>query len=75
MLEKPDLWGAYTVLKWWYHHVSARAHNPSREDMKKFTGEYTTLYQREDPTPPGRPVTTYVKPFRVNEDVPLEAEV
>ena len=41
-----DLWGAYTVLKWWYRHASARAPNPSREDMEKVVGDYAALYWR-----------------------------
>ena len=43
--------------------------------MVKVTGDYFELYQREDPTLPGRPVTTHVTPFRVNDDIPLDAEV
>ena len=49
----PDLRGAYTVLKSWYCHASARAPKPSRVDMAKVTGDYAVLYRREFPTPPG----------------------
>ena len=43
--------------------------------MVKVTGDYTALYQREEPTPSGGPVTTYIKTFKLNDDVPLEGEV
>ena len=33
-----ELWGAYTVLKWWYHYASARATSHLWVDMAKFTG-------------------------------------
>ena len=63
------------MLKPWYHHASVRATNPLWAYMKTFVGGYATLYQWEDPTPPGRPVPTHVKPFMVNGDVPSEADV
>ena len=46
---KPDLRGAYTFQKRWYHHASARAPNPSWEDMAKVTGDYIELYRQEEP--------------------------
>ena len=55
--------------------MSARAPKPLRADTAKVTGDYDTLYWREDPTPTGRPVLIHVKPFRINDEVPTEAEV
>ena len=43
--------------------------------MAKVTKDYTTLYHREDPDPPGQPLATHVDPFQINYKVPLEAEV
>ena len=40
------------------------------EDMAKVTGDYATLYRREEPPPSRIPVPTHVIPFRVNDDVP-----
>ena len=63
------------MIKWWYLHASARAHNPSGADMAKVTGDYAKIYQQGDPIPPGMPVPTHFTPSRVNDDIPLEAEV
>ena len=43
--------------------------------MAKVTKDYVTLYQKEDPDPPGRPLATHVEPFQINDEVPSEAEV
>ena len=43
--------------------------------MEKVRGILHTLYQREDPNPPGLPVETHVDPVKVNEKIPSEAEV
>ena len=48
-----DLNRAYSFLKRWYLHTSARAPNPSQGNMAKVTKDYATLYQWEDPYPPG----------------------
>ena len=66
-----ELRGAYTVIKQWYLHASARATNPYQSNISKVTEKYVALYRRENPTPPWRPVPTHVTPFRVNGDVPL----
>ena len=42
--------------------------------MGKFRGDYHTLYQREEPHPPGLPLDTQVDPAKVNDDTPSEAE-
>ena len=42
---KPDLRGAYTVMKMWYRHASIRAPNPLWADMAKVTGDYSTTNQ------------------------------
>ena len=44
-----DLRGSYAVLKCWYCHASARAPNPSLDDMGKVTKDCATIYQSEDP--------------------------
>ena len=46
-----DFRGAYSVLKSWYHHLSARSLNPYQANMDKSTKDYATLYQHEDPYP------------------------
>ena len=70
-----DLRGAYGILKRWYQHASTRATNPSLTDMEKFGGEFQTLYQREEPHPPGLQLATHVDPSKVNDAIPLKAEV
>ena len=49
---------AYSVMKRWYRNVSTRVPNPSRTDMEKVKGGFQTLYQRDDPHPPGLPMAT-----------------
>ena len=63
---------AYTILKRWYRHVSVQALNPSGTDMETFRGDFYTLYQREEPHPPGLPLATHVDPEKVNDEIPLE---
>ena len=63
------------MIKRWHRHMSVRAPNPSGADMEKFTGDYATLYRREEPTTPGRPGPTHITPFKVNYNIPSEAEV
>ena len=48
-----DLCRACTVLNRWYRHASARAPNHSWADMVMVTKDYATLYQWEEPDPPG----------------------
>ena len=43
--------------------------------MEKVRGDFQTLYQREEPHPPGLPLATHVEPVQVNDVTPLEAEV
>ena len=71
-LETGDtyLQGAYTVLKRWYHHVSARAPNSSRVNIPKVSKNYATIYHREDPHPPGRPLDTHIYTFQINNESP-----
>ena len=70
-----DPHGAYTILKRWYRHTPIRTPNPSRIDMEKVRGDFQTLYQREEPQPPGLPLATHVNPDEVNDKVSLEVEV
>ena len=70
-----DTCGAYSILKCWYRHASARAPNPSRTNMEKVRGDLQTLYQMEEPHPPGIPLAKHVDPVQVNDTNPLEAEV
>ena len=62
--------GAYAVLKRWYRHASTRVPNPSWMDMDKVRGDFQTLYQREEPHPPGLTLATYVNPVQVNDKIP-----
>ena len=66
---------SYAILKFCYQHVSTRAPNPSRADMKKVAEDLRTLYQKEEPHPPGIPLATHVDNLRVNDATPLEDEV
>ena len=43
--------------------------------MDKVAKYYVTLYQRDNPYPPGRPLATHVYSFFINYDVLCEAEV
>ena len=43
-MGRPDLIGAYSVIKMWYHHASKRAPNPSWSDMAKVTRDYAAMY-------------------------------
>ena len=43
--------------------------------MDKVTKDYINLYQREDPYPPGRLLSTQFDPFQINYDVPSDDEV
>ena len=65
----------YAILKRWYWNVSARAPNPSQTDMENVRGYFQTLYQREETHPPGLPLATNINPAKVNDKIPLEAEV
>ena len=67
--------GAYAILKYWYRHASARTPNSSWKDIEKVRGYFQTLYQREDPQPPGIPLATHIEQSKVNDKIPLEAEV
>ena len=73
--EDPDLQGAYTVLKRWYKHATARQPKPSRENLESVAQQYRQLYTAEDPTPPGDPVPVHVHPFPICDAVPSESEV
>ena len=65
-----DSFRAYAILKRSYRHVSAWAPNPSRTDMEKVTGDLQTLYQREEPHPPGLPMAIHMDSSKVNDDIP-----
>ena len=43
--------------------------------MEKVWGDFQTLYQKEEPHPPGLPLTTKVDPYKVNDNIQLKAEV
>ena len=60
----------YGIMKRWYWHTSARAPNPYRTDMEKFSGDFQSLYQREEPHTPGLPLATHVDPDKVNDEIP-----
>ena len=61
---------AYAILKRWYWNVSARAPNPSQTDMENVRGYFQTLYQREEPHPPGLPLAKHVDPDKLNDNIP-----
>ena len=66
-MEGSEPYGAYAILKRWYWHASARAPNPSRTNMDKDSGKFQTIYQKEDPNPPGMPLSAHVDPAKVND--------
>ena len=70
-----DPHGAYAILKCWYQHAPVREPNPSQTDIEKVKGDLQTLYQREEPHPPGLPLATHIDPAKVNNEIPKEAEV
>ena len=43
--------------------------------MENVRGDFQTLYQQEDPHPPGIPLETHVEPVQVNNATPSEAEM
>ena len=43
----PELRGVYTVLKRWYHHVSAREPNPLQEGIDKVKEDHALMYWQE----------------------------
>ena len=43
--------------------------------MEKVRGDLHTLYQREQPRPPGLPLATHVESAKVNDTISSEAEV
>ena len=43
--------------------------------MENVRGDFQTLYQQEDPHPPGIPLETHVEPVQVNNATPSDAEV
>ena len=43
--------------------------------MEKVGGDFQNFYQREEPHPPGLPLATHTDLAKVNDDIPLEAEV
>ena len=65
--------GAYTILKGWYRHASARVPNPSQTHMEKVRGDFHTLYQREEPHTPGIPMKTHVDLLQENNFTTAEA--
>ena len=43
--------------------------------MDKVSWDYATLYEHDVLSPPGRPVPTYVTPFKIHYGVLTDAEV
>ena len=74
-MEETDLHGAYAIMEHWYQHASARAPNPSRNDMEKARGDFQTLYHRKHPHPPDLTLATHVYMVQVKYTTPSEAEV
>ena len=69
MVDK-NLHGDYEVLKIYYQHASARASNPSWDDIDNITKGYDILYQWEDPDPHSWQLVTHIDPFYNNNNVP-----
>ena len=67
--------GDYTILNRWYQHALARKPNPLWADIEKVYRDYAALYQQEEPSPPGRPVTIHIAPFQIEDGVPTWVEV
>ena len=63
------------ILKCWYRHTSARAPNPYWTNMEKVRGDFQTIYEREEPHPPGTPLETHMDPVQVNNATHVDAEV
>ena len=70
----PYLQDAYTILKRWYRHALAQQPHPSREYLKKVSGDYAIIYQ-EYPSHMGRTVHTHIGTFQIEYGVPTEAEM
>ena len=62
--------GTYAIMKHWYWHASARAPNPFRTDMENVRKDFQTLYQREEPHPPGLSLATHMDMDQVNYNIP-----
>ena len=74
MKVKPPLTQeAWHRLQGWYKATVDRPPPPSRATLKRVTAERTTLYSRVPP--PGDTILVPIKPFAVEEGVPLEADV
>ena len=71
----PDIQGAYTILKRWYSHASARQPNSLWLNLEKVSWCNAALYQKEYLSPPGIPVLIHVDPFQIDSGVTMEAEV
>ena len=44
-------------------------------DLEKVSGEYAIIYQLEDPSLLGSPISTHISPFQIENEVPSEVEV
>ena len=71
----PDIQGEYTTLKRGNFHTSTRKSNPSWADLDKVYGDYSVIYQPEDPSPIRRPLPTPDDLFQIDGGFPTEAEV
>ena len=70
-----DIQGNYNILNRWYRELLSRQPNPSRSDLENVSKDYATQYQREEPSPLGRPVPKHVNQFQIYNRVPAEASV
>ena len=68
--QPPDLQGGYSILKCWYRYTLEQQPNPSRADLAKVSRDYYTLYQRDYPSPPGRPLPIHISPFQIEDGLP-----
>jgi hypothetical protein len=59
----------------WNQHHGDRPPKPTRQDLDTLTTEFTDLYTREDPSPPGGPIPVHVQPYPIDDTIPDEAEI
>ena len=74
-LSANDPQKAYGALKAWYKFTGDRPHKPTHHDLLTITKDFTALYTKEDPSPPGEPIPAMVAPFDITDSIPEEPEI
>ena len=70
-----DIQGAYLILKQWYLHTSGIQPQPSHTDLEKVSGDYASLYQREDPSTLDRPIPTHTNLFNIDDETSTNGDI